>query len=292
MLTWLLIMVINRSIIISSFYHSISLKNCMWYVSDPMLSSQSIHWYMYCSKLISCNGNPLWLLYKFEKLCKHIYFTYLHMAPPLLEKCNSIYQSTLKQVEEILYRKTYSADRLYFSVSAFISNDSLYLPQTKGTNRSEDLHKHIYPSVCVYRRQTAVMRRWCGCGSRKSFWRASFRHRNSSYTVYNSRINLWIATQPHQTRARTPSTQVSASILKRTRENWAQNDLLSVCVCQIALSSLIPAPNWAVSTESDPRAAPLQSPSTATWVMEAAGLSCRDGLVEQRVLQGVSVKYY
>lgn len=105
MLTWLL------SIVHSSFHHSISLKMYMRhiciYVSDPMISSQSIHWYVYCSKLISCNGNPLWLLYKFEKLCKHIYFTYIHMGPPLLENCNSIYQSTLKQVEEILYRKTY-----------------------------------------------------------------------------------------------------------------------------------------------------------------------------------------
>lgn len=144
------------------------------------------------------------------------------------------------------------------------------------------------------RRQTAVVRRWCGCGSRRSFWRAGFRHRSSSYTVYNSRTNLSIGTQPYQTRARTPSTQVSASILKRThvgKKTWAQNDLLSVCVCQIALSSSIPAPNRAVPTESDHRAAPLQSPSTATWVMEAAGLSCRDGSVGQRVLQGVSVKY-
>lgn len=51
---------------------------------------------------------------------------------------------------------------------------------------------------------------------------------------------------------------------KNTCENWAQDDLLSVCVCQIALSSSIPAPNRAVSTESDPRAAPLQSLSTVT----------------------------
>lgn len=172
-------------------------------------------------------------------------------------------------------------------------------------NLSKDSHKYI---KCVCRRQTVAVRRWFVCRNGRSFWRASFRNKNSSYTDYNCWTNLATRTKPCLTRARTLSTQVRATasrlknhiwklsskyfvsgliLEKQDPNNVGNSECAFMCVCQIAPSSSVLAPNPVVSTGSNPMAAPLQSESTVIWVMEVVGSSFRDGSMEQRSLTGV-----
>ncbi len=78
----------------------------------------------------------------------------------------------------------------------------------------------IYKSKCVCRRQTVAVRRWLVCGNRRSFWRASFRNKNSSYTNYNPWTNLASRTMPDPTRARTHSAQVRATASGLENSIW------------------------------------------------------------------------
>lgn len=84
-------------------------------------------------------------------------------------------------------------------------------------NLSEDSHKYI---KCVRRRQTVAVRRWFVCRNGRSFWRASFRNKNSSYTDYNCWTNLATRTKPYLTRARTLSTQVRATASRLKKHIW------------------------------------------------------------------------